>query len=84
VVQLTHNVRNLVGDGCLEPGNAGLSAYGHAVVERLNDLGSIVDLSHCGKRTIADLLAARGHNDRVIEKVIGGNWLRLCDEVWKA
>lgn len=218
VVQLTYNVRNLVGDGCLEPGNAGLSAYGHQVVERLNELGSIVDLSHCGQRTtaegirassapvgithtgctavaphprskddaelraaangggvvgiylmpflspgrvptegdvvahiehalnvcgedhvgigsdlsitpidgseeywskhrefvarriangvaapaedpdvlftvpdlnshrrmdmIADALSARGHNDRVIEKVIGGNWLRLCEEVW--
>jgi membrane dipeptidase len=32
---------------------------------------------------IADLLAARRHSDRVIEKVIGGNWLRLCREVWK-
>lgn len=58
VVQLTYNVRNLVGDGCLEPGNAGLSAYGHQVVERLNALGSIVDLSHCGKRTTAEGIAA--------------------------
>jgi microsomal dipeptidase-like Zn-dependent dipeptidase len=33
---------------------------------------------------IADALASRGHDDRVIEKVIGGNWLRLCGEVWKA
>ncbi len=220
VVQLTYNLRNLVGDGSLEPGNAGLSAYGHELIERLNELGSIVDLSHCGKRTtaegirmstapvgithtgcnavarhprskddeelraaadgggvvgiylmpflspgrvptaadvvahiehalnvcgedgvgigsdlsitpidgsdeywskhrefvarriaagiaapaedpgvlftvpelnshrrmdlIADALSSRGHSDRVIEKVIGGNWVRLCREVWKA
>lgn len=58
VVQLTYNVRNLVGDGCLEPGNAGLSTYGRAVVERLNELGSIVDLSHCGKRTTAEGIQA--------------------------
>lgn len=58
VVQLTYNVRNLVGDGCLERGNAGLSAYGHRVVERLNELGAIVDLSHCGKRTTAEGIAA--------------------------
>jgi membrane dipeptidase len=32
---------------------------------------------------IADLLASRRHSDRVIEKVIGGNWLRLCREVWR-
>ena len=219
VVQLTYNTRNLVGDGCLEPGNAGLSRLGQRMVERFNELGTIVDLSHCGKRTtaegikaskapvgithtgcravaphprskddeelkamadrggvvgiymvgflspgrvstaadlmahiehalkvcgedhvgigsdlsitpidgsaeywskhkqfvasriaagiaapaedpeilfnvpelnterrmerIADLLSSRGHSDRVIEKVIGGNWLRLCREVWK-
>jgi membrane dipeptidase len=58
VVQLTYNVRNLVGDGCLEPGNAGLSTFGHAVVERLNELGTIVDLSHCGKRTTAEGIRA--------------------------
>lgn len=58
VVQLTYNVRNLVGDGCLEPGNAGLSTYGHEVVERLNALGSLVDLSHCGKRTTAEGIRA--------------------------
>lgn len=58
VVQLTYNVRNLVGDGCLEQGNAGLSAYGHQVVERLNELGSIVDLSHCGQRTTAEGIRA--------------------------
>jgi membrane dipeptidase len=61
VVQLTYNVRNLVGDGCLEPGNAGLSNYGRAVVERLDELGTIVDLSHCGKRTTAEgILASSG------------------------
>ena len=32
---------------------------------------------------IADLLATRRHPDRVIEKVIGANWLRLCREVWR-
>jgi membrane dipeptidase len=58
VVQLTYNVRNLVGDGCLEPGNAGLSTFGREVVERLNELGAIVDLSHCGKRTTAEGIAA--------------------------
>ena len=58
VVQLTYNTRNLVGDGCLEPGNAGLSRFGHRVVERLNELGEIVDLSHCGKRTTAEGIRA--------------------------
>ncbi len=36
VIQLTHNRRNLVGDGCTEPSQAGLSHFGYEVVERLN------------------------------------------------
>ena len=58
IIQLTYNDRNLVGDGCLEPGDAGLSAYGRQVVERMNSLGIAVDLSHCGTRTTADGIAA--------------------------
>ena len=58
VTQLTYNVRNLVGDGCLEPANGGLTRYGHAVVERMNELGMIVDLSHCGQKTTAEGIAA--------------------------
>ena len=58
VVQLTYNVRNLVGDGCLEPANSGLSPFGREVVERLNELGSLVDLSHCGQQTTTDGIAA--------------------------
>jgi membrane dipeptidase len=58
IIQLTYNDRNLVGDGCLEPGDAGLSRFGHEVVERMNALGIAVDLSHCGTRTTADGIAA--------------------------
>ena len=53
-MQLTYNTRNLIGDGCTERTNAGLSDYGVAVVERMNDLGILVDLSHCGLQTSAD------------------------------
>jgi membrane dipeptidase len=58
VVQLTYNVRNLVGDGCLEPANAGISNYGRGMVARMNELGVLVDLSHCGQRTTADGIRA--------------------------
>lgn len=57
IIQLTYNVRNLVGDGCLEPGNAGLSAFGREVVTRMTTLGILVDVSHCGRRTTDDAIA---------------------------
>ena len=58
VVQLTHNQRNLVGDGCLEPGNAGLSNFGRRVVEALNAEKLVVDLAHASQRTTAEAIRA--------------------------
>lgn len=58
IFQLTYNRRNLVGDGCLEPGNAGLSTFGRKLVEKLNATKSLVDLSHAGERTTLDAIAA--------------------------
>lgn len=61
IIQLTYNQRNLAGDGCLEPANGGLSRFGRALVERLNERRIVVDLSHCGQRTTADAIAASAH-----------------------
>ena len=58
VIQPTYNRRNLLGDGCMEPADAGLSRAGIEAVERMNLLGILVDLSHCGRRTAADAMAA--------------------------
>ncbi|MEX0643784.1 MAG: membrane dipeptidase [Parvularculaceae bacterium] len=52
--QLTYNSRNLLGDGCTERTNAGLSDFGVEVVERMNKIGVLVDLSHCGRQTTLD------------------------------
>jgi membrane dipeptidase len=57
IVQPTYNLRNLLGDGCLEPADAGLSRLGRAAVQHMNALGILVDLSHCGRRTTADAIA---------------------------
>lgn len=58
VIQLTHNRRNLVGDGAMEPGNAGLSRFGHEVVERLNAEKVVVDLAHGSQRTMHEGILA--------------------------
>lgn len=57
VVQPTYNRRNLLGDGVLEPTDRGLSRTGREAVERMQGLGILVDLSHCGRRTAADAIA---------------------------
>jgi membrane dipeptidase len=54
IMQLTYNNRSIFGDGCLEPGNAGLSEAGIAAVKKMNDLGVAVDLSHSGYRTTSE------------------------------
>lgn len=54
IMQLTYNNRSIFGDGCLEPGNAGLSKAGIAAVKKMNDLGVAVDLSHSGYRTTSE------------------------------
>ncbi|MDB4897038.1 MAG: peptidase renal dipeptidase [Firmicutes bacterium] len=56
IIQLTYNLRNLVGDGCTERTQAGLSSFGLELVRTLNRLGIVVDLSHCGAGTVADAI----------------------------
>lgn len=51
-----YNQRSLVGDGCGETTNAGLSRYGRSVVREMNRVGMIVDGSHCGHRTSMDAM----------------------------
>ena len=58
VIQPTYNRRNLLGDGCMEPADAGLSLGGATAFERMCELGITIDLSHCGRRTTADAIAA--------------------------
>jgi membrane dipeptidase len=57
IMQLTYNTRSLAGDGCLEPGNAGLSSFGRQMVARMDELGIAVDLGHCGMQTCSDAIA---------------------------
>ncbi|MGH8646980.1 MAG: dipeptidase, partial [Gammaproteobacteria bacterium] len=58
IIQLTYDTRTPFGDGCLEPANAGLSRLGREMVARMNELGIVVDLAHCGVQTTADAIAA--------------------------
>jgi membrane dipeptidase len=58
IMQLTYQTRNYVGDGCGEKNDCGISAFGFNLISEMNDLGIVVDLSHCGWRTTIDGIAA--------------------------
>ena len=58
IVQLTYNSSNLVGDGCLVPNDAGLKPYGRDVLAKLNELGSLIDVSHVGWETTRQAIVA--------------------------
>lgn len=54
VVQLTYNNQNYVASGCAEPNESGVSVYGKKFIEKLNELGIVVDTGHCNKQTTLD------------------------------
>jgi membrane dipeptidase len=58
IIQLTYNDLNLVGAGCTERTDCGLSKFGLKVVERMNELGMMVDVSHTGYCTTMDAIEA--------------------------
>ena len=61
IMHLTYNRRNMIGDGCAEPANGGLSDFGRAVVAEMNRVGVIVDVAHSGWQTS---LEAAGASER--------------------
>jgi membrane dipeptidase len=53
---LAYNQKNLVGDGCAERTDAGLSRYGIRVIEEMNRVGMLVDGTHAGYRTTMEAM----------------------------
>jgi membrane dipeptidase len=58
ICQPTYNRQNLMGDGCLEPSDGGLSTLGREFVAEMNRLHMVLDLSHAGPRTMSEGIAA--------------------------
>ena len=51
MMHLTYQRRNMIGDGCGESSDAGLSDFGRAAVRELNRVGVTVDVAHSGWKT---------------------------------
>jgi membrane dipeptidase len=57
VAQLSYNVANLVGAGCMEPTDGGLTTFGKRLIAEMNRVGMLVDGAHTGERTSLDAIA---------------------------
>ena len=57
-LQLTYNYANYVGSGCRETGDYGLTVFGHEVIERMNEIGMLIDTSHAKMRTMGEAIRA--------------------------
>jgi membrane dipeptidase len=61
MIQLTYNHQNLVGYGCMDPEDDGLSRFGRDLVAEMDRLGVVIDLSHTGRRTTLEAIDASRH-----------------------
>ncbi len=55
-MQLTYNNQTALAGGCFENFDSGVSRFGYQVIEEMNRLGMVVDLSHAGKKTCLDTI----------------------------
>jgi membrane dipeptidase len=58
VFQLTYNPANQLGGGSMAPETMPLTPFGRDVIARLNERRLMVDLSHSGRQTCLDAIAA--------------------------
>lgn len=58
IFQLTYNNAALTGDGCMESRNAGITAFGRDVIAAIEAQKCLLDLSHAGRRTTSEAIAA--------------------------
>jgi membrane dipeptidase len=54
--QLTYNSQNLIGSGSTDRADGGVSDYGAEIIKAMNEVGMLVDVSHCGDRTTLDAI----------------------------
>lgn len=75
IMQPTYMEQNKLGCGVVVKPDTGLTALGRDWVARMNDLHMLIDLSHVGYKTAADVIAAT----RMPLIVSHGNALSLCN-----
>lgn len=54
--QLTYNSQNRLGSGSTDRVDGGVSDYGARIIQEMNRVGMLIDVSHCGDRTTLDAI----------------------------
>jgi membrane dipeptidase len=55
--QLTYNSQTRIGSGSTDRVDGGISDFGVSIIEEMNKVGMLVDVSHCGDKTTLDAIA---------------------------
>ncbi len=87
VIQLTYEYRNYIGNGVGERVDGGLSRFGVSVVQEMNRLGIVVDLSHVGERTTLDAVEASAAPvvvSHTVAKAVHNHFRGVSDTILRA
>ena len=55
-MQLTYNNQTPLGGGCFENNDSGVSRFGKEVIEEMNRLGIVIDMSHSAEKSTLDAI----------------------------
>ena len=55
-IGVTYNEANQLGSGLREKNDSGLTNFGRRAIKRMNELGMLIDCSHCGDQTTLDAI----------------------------
>lgn len=78
VMSLTWNYKNLIATGIKEKIDNGITEFGYKCIDKINDLGCIIDVSHLSKNSFKDLMKICNN-----KKIIATHSCvrKLCDNV---
>lgn len=75
IIQVTYHERNLLGNGCWERRDEGLSNFGLDAIREMNRLGILIDLSHVGDTTSLETI----EHSEVPVAITHSNARAFCD-----
>ena len=87
MMHLTYNRANMIGSGCGEMNDAGLTDFGRRVVAEMNRNGVIVDVAHSGHQTSLDAAQASEKPmvaSHTVAHALNGHYRGKPDHVIKA